>query len=125
MTMHLVRPYLSTTRYNIKKPKLTPNDIEARKEHEKFLKKMGVGRKHSWRFTKPAPEPKKPTIKVEDEIQCSNRIGGKGGFKRSFQEEQERLEISRKFPVGPAYNKGGYQVLSLEDCKDPSTGKRR
>ncbi len=45
MTMHLVRPYLSTTRYNIQKPKLKQKDIEARKEHEKFLKKMGAGEK--------------------------------------------------------------------------------
>jgi len=122
MTMHLVKPWLSTTRYNIKKPKLTKKDIEARKEHEKFLKQMGVGRKHSWRFTKPEPLPKKPVVTVQEEVKLSNKIGGYGGFKRSFQEEQDRLEVSRKFPVGPAYNKGGYQVLSLEDS---STGKRR
>ena len=125
MTMHLVKPWLYTTRYNIKKPKLTKKDIEARKEHEKFLKQMGVGRKHSWRFTKPEPLPKKPVVTVQEEVKLSNKIGGYGGFKRSFQEEQDRLEVSRKFPVGPAYNKGGYQVLSLEDSKDPSTGKRR
>ena len=44
MTMHLVKPYLSTTRYNIKKPKLSPKDIKAKKEHEKFLRQMGVGK---------------------------------------------------------------------------------
>ena len=124
MTMHLVRPWLSTTRYNIKKPKLTKKDIEARKEHEKFLKQRGVGRKHSWRFTKPAPEPIKPVIQVDD-VKLSNKIGGGGGFKRSFQEEQDRLEVSKQFDIGPAYNKGPYQVLSREDSKDPSTGKRR
>ena len=124
MTMHLVRPYLSTTRYNIKKPKLTPKDIEARKEHEKFLKKMGVGRKHSWRFTKPTPETPKPVEHIE-EAKLSNRIGGRGGYKRSFEEQRDRLEVSKQFDIGPAYNKGPYQVLSREDSKDPSTGKRR
>ena len=124
MTMHLVRPYLSTTRYNIKQPKLTPKDIEARKEHEKFLKKMGVGRKHSWRFTKPTPEPHKPVEHIE-EHKLSNRIGGRGGYKRSFEEQRDRLEVSKQFDIGPAYNKGPYQVLSREDSKDPSTGKRR
>lgn len=124
MTMHLVRPYLSTTRYNIKKPKLTPKDIEARKEHEKFLKKMGVGRKHSWRFTKPTPETPKPVEHIE-EAKLSNRIGGRGGYKRSFEEQRDRLEVSKQFSIGPAYNKGPYQVLSREDSKDPSTGKRR
>ena len=124
MTMHLVRPYLSTTRYNIKKPKLTPKDIEAIKEHEKFLKKMGVGRKHSWRFTKPTPETPKPVEHIE-EAKLSNRIGGRGGYKRSFEEQRDRLEVSKQFDIGPAYNKGPYQVLSREDSKDPSTGKRR
>ena len=124
MTMHLVRPYLSTTRYNIKKPKLTPKDIEARKEHEKFLKKMGVGRKHSWRFTKPTPEAHKPVERIE-EYKLSNKIGGRGGYKRSFEEQRDRLEVSKQFDIGPAYNKGPYQVLSREDSKDPSTGKRR
>tara|TARA_A100001391_G_scaffold51806_1_gene31799 strand:- start:21937 stop:22311 length:375 start_codon:yes stop_codon:yes gene_type:complete len=124
MTMHLVRPYLSTTRYNIRKPKLTAKDIEARKEHEKFLKKMGVGRKHSWRFTKPATEPTKPVEYIE-EHKLSNRIGGGGGYKRSFEEQRDRLEVSKQFDIGPAYNKGPYQVLSREDSKDPSTGKRR
>ena len=124
MTMHLVRPYLSTSRYNIKKPKLTPKDIEARKEHEKFLKKMGVGRKHSWRFTKPTPEAHKPVEHIE-EHKLSNRIGGRGGYKRSFEEQRDRLEVSKQFSIGPAYNKGPYQVLSREDSKDPSTGKRR
>ena len=124
MTMHLVRPYLSTTRYNIRKPKLTAKDIEARKEHEKFLKKMGVGRKHSWRFTKPATEPTKPVEHIE-EHKLSNRIGGGGGYKRSFEEQRDRLEVSKQFDIVPAYNKGPYQVLSREDSKDPSTGKRR
>ena len=120
--MHLVKPYLSTTRYNIKKPKLKKKDIEARKEHEKFLKEMGVGRKHSWRFTKPVAEQSRPAVRVED-YKLSNKIGG--GFKRSYQEQQDRYEVSSQYSIGPAYNKGGYQVLSKEDQKDPATGKRR
>ena len=28
-----------------------------------------------------------------------------------------RLEISRKFTIAPAYNKGAYQVISREDVK--------
>lgn len=122
MTMHLVKPYLSTTRYNIKKPKLKKKDVEARKEHEKFLKEMGVGRKHSWRFTEPVAEQSRPAVRVED-YKLSNKIGG--GFKRSYQEQQDRYEVSSQYSIGPAYNKGGYQVLSKEDQKDPATGKRR
>ena len=85
---------------------------------------MGVGRKHSWRFTKPTPEAHKPVERIE-EYKLSNKIGGRGGYKRSFEEQRDRLEVSKQFDIGPAYNKGPYQVLSREDSKDPSTGKRR
>ena len=47
------------------------------------------------------------------------------GYKRSFQEQQDRYEVSSQYSIGPAYNKGGYQVLSKADQKDPATGKRR
>ena len=29
-----------------------------------------------------------------------------------------KLEISRKFTIAPAYNKGGYQVIGKNDIKD-------
>ena len=29
-----------------------------------------------------------------------------------------KLEISRKFTIAPAYNKGGYQVISKDCIKD-------
>ena len=29
-----------------------------------------------------------------------------------------KLEISRKFTIAPAYNKGGYQVICKNDIKD-------
>ena len=42
MSMHLVGPYLTTTRYNSKKKKLNARQQKAQTEHEKWLKKMGV-----------------------------------------------------------------------------------
>ena len=43
--MHLERPYLSTTRYNSRKKKSRSKKLEAaHKEHEEWLKKMGVGK---------------------------------------------------------------------------------
>ena len=59
-----------------------------------------------------------------DNVKLSNKITG-GGYKRSFQEQQDRYEVSSQYSIGPAYNKGGYQVLSKADQKDPATGKRR
>tara|TARA_A100000172_G_scaffold78496_1_gene64166 strand:- start:1148 stop:1510 length:363 start_codon:yes stop_codon:yes gene_type:complete len=120
MTMHLVKPYLSTTRYNIRKPKLSPRDIKAKKEHEKFLRQMGVGKSIGTESVAEMPTYSRPV----DDVKLSNKITG-GGYKRSFQEQQDRYEVSSQYSIGPAYNKGGYQVLSKEDQKDPATGKRR
>ena len=119
MTMHLVKPYLSTTRYNIKKPKLKPKDIQAKKEHEKFLRQMGVGRSIGVESVVERPK----YTKDQSGPKLSNKIGG--GYKRSYQEQQDRYEVSSQYSIGPAYNKGGYQVLSKADQKDPATGKRR
>ena len=120
MTMHLVKPYLSTTRYNIKKPKLKPKDIQAKKEDEKFLRQMGVGKSVDVESVAEMPTYSRPV----DDVKLSNKITG-GGYKRSFQEQQDRYEVSSQYSIGPAYNKGGYQVLSKADQKDPATGKRR
>ena len=88
MTMHLVKPYLSTTRYNIKKPKLTPKDIKAKKEHEKFLRQMGVGRSIDV-----GSVAEMPTYKSEDRgPKLSNKVGN--GFKRSYEEQQDRYAVS-------------------------------
>ena len=44
MTMHLMGPYMTTTRYNNskKKSKKTQSQIQAEQAHEKYLRKMGV-----------------------------------------------------------------------------------
>lgn len=45
MSMHLEKVYVTTTRYNHKhKLSKTKRLVEAQKEHEKFLEKMGVGK---------------------------------------------------------------------------------
>lgn len=45
MSMHLVGPYLTTTKYNSKKKTSKSKKLEAAKaEHEAWLKKMGVGK---------------------------------------------------------------------------------
>ena len=45
MSMHLEKVYVTTTRYNGKhKVSQTKRLAEAKKEHEKFLEKMGVGK---------------------------------------------------------------------------------
>ena len=78
MTMHLVKPYLSTTRYNIRKPKLSPKDIKAKKEHEKFLRQMGVCKSVGTESVAETPTYSRPV----DDVKLSNKITG-GGYKRS------------------------------------------
>jgi hypothetical protein len=40
-------------------------------------------------------------------------------------DESYKLDISSQYVIGQAYNKGGFQVLSKVEQKDPATGKRR
>ena len=44
MTMHLLGPWMTTTKYNCKKNKRTPGEreLQSRAEHDKWLKKMGA-----------------------------------------------------------------------------------
>jgi hypothetical protein len=45
MSMHLVGPYLTTTKYNSKRKVSQTKKLKAaQEEHEQFLKKMGVGK---------------------------------------------------------------------------------
>ena len=39
--------------------------------------------------------------------------------------ENYKLDVSDRYVVGQAYNKGGLQVLSKKEQSDPATGKRR
>lgn len=46
MTMHLVGPHMTTTKYNRKKkPSKNKRLAKAQAEHEKFLESMGVGKR--------------------------------------------------------------------------------
>lgn len=51
-----------------------------------------------------------------------NVIPSNGGQQRGWQEQAERLEISKQYSIVPAYNKGPYMVVSKEDLK--TAGKK-
>ena len=42
MSMHLVGPYMTTTKYNRKKKKPNAKQLRAQEDHDKWLTKMGV-----------------------------------------------------------------------------------
>tara|TARA_B110000858_G_scaffold153891_1_gene175481 strand:+ start:64 stop:339 length:276 start_codon:yes stop_codon:yes gene_type:complete len=86
------------------------------REHEKFLKKMGVSSEPVAR--EPAP------------------LNLEGGSKQLPEKKIQDMDwspcpkkntptLSGDYIVGQAYNKGNYQVLSKRDAADESTGKRR
>ena len=45
--------------------------------------------------------------------------------KKKGVDTRTKLRYSSRYVIGQAYNKGGIQVLSSNETKDPSTGKRR
>ena len=111
--MHLMPVYYSTTSTRRrKKKKKTASVLEAERQHEKLLKKMGVKRSVA-------------------QSGSASALGAEGqGFKSSH---SDQLPLSNDIPVGvtpkrkihkhnftiaPAYNKGAYQVISKKDIKD-------
>ena len=84
------------------------------KEHEKWLKSMGIDK--PW---KPKSEPLKISGEKNSERYQSVGSGIGNGFVKTTS------AISGDYIVGQAYNKGNLVVLSKEDAKDESTGKRR
>ena len=104
--------YSTTSTRRRKKKKKTASVLEAERQHEKFLKKMGIKRSVA-------------------QSGSASALGAEGqGFKSSH---SDQLPLSNDIPVGvtpkrkihkhnftiaPAYNKGAYQVISKKDIKD-------
>lgn len=115
--MHLLPIYYSTTSQKKRKSrKVTASMQKALDDHEKYLAKVGYrGKSYSISVT---PSPKIPTIPQEPKIpSVGEGIGN--GFKKTTP------VYNGNAIIGQAYNKGGLQVLSASEAKDPSTGKRR
>ena len=69
------------------------------------------------------PEGRKFESYHSDQIPLSNKIVHIKSNK--MVDTETKLLYSSRYVVGQAYNKGGIQVLSRNETKDPSTGKRR
>jgi len=117
--MHLLPIYYTTTNHKSKrkKPRKMTKSMEASlKEHDKFLKKMGVSSKPIAREPAPLklerPANQLPQKKIQD-------------MDWSPCPKKKNNTVSGDFVVGQAYNKGNYQVLSKKEAADSETGKRR
>lgn len=122
MSMHLVGPYMTTTKYNSKGKKV-PNSERERKaklEHEAWLRKRGLH---------PDQKAKNPIKKAEinripdyradlrNSVPLSNAVGN--GFKNGVMENlhKEKPEVQKEIlakasRVMPLYNKGGLQYCT-------------
>ena len=100
-----------------KKPK--KSYLLALLDHIKFLKSLGFKidskGKMKRRFKKPAPLAHSvEQLICNQQVICSNQIGGT----TTVPSDNWRLRESKKFTVAPAYNKGGYQVISKDNIKN-------
>ena len=100
-----------------KKPK--KSYLTALMNHIKFLKSLGFKidskGKMKRRFKKPAPLAHSvEQLICNQQVICSNQIGGT----TTVPSDNWRLRESKKFTVAPAYNKGGYQVISKDNIKN-------
>lgn len=128
MSMHLVGPYLTTTRYNGKK-KLNAKAQRAKDEHAAWLRKQGLHPDQLTRRLKDVKVEKKPLHTIDERIlpALSNKVGN--GIKndiwekiRKGEEKPETVaEIEAKAKrIAIAYNKGAYQYMGdgKENFKD-------
>ena len=115
---------------SIKKKKLTETKslLKARSEHRKFLISKGIDpdRKVNRKDFKVVPNWWETPIETSaplahsveqlicnQQVVCSNRTRGTTTLADNW-----RLREGKKFTIAPAYNKGGYQVISSNNIKD-------
>ena len=111
--MGLMPVYYTTTKLSGRR-KSSVRERRLRDDHEKWLKTMGIDK--PWK-PKSEPLPLARAKKTERYQSVGDGIGN--GFVKTTS------AISGDYIVGQAYNKGNLVVLSKEDAKDESTGKRR
>lgn len=85
MSMHLVGPHMTTTRYNRKSKKPNKRLARAQAEHEAWLEKMGVGKNRDAlydRWGKRQGLNERPDLKVEPNVKTSDSIPANGSSKK-------------------------------------------
>ena len=111
--MGLMPVYYTTTKLSGRKKSSVRNQ-RLNADHEKWLRSMGIDKPWKPKSEKLAFE---RATRSERYRSVGNGIGN--GFVKTTS------AISGEYIVGQAYNKGNLVVLSKEDAKDESTGKRR
>ena len=138
--MHILPPHINNIGNTKKKP--SAKQQKSKKEHDAYLRKMGVhpdqlALKNS--VKKSAPKP--VVRKIDTGLPCSNTFVPAGEkrsvfdneWKNTYQDnpemaERERIALAeaqaKKARVMPLFNKGGLQVIT-DGLKMTELGKRR
>ena len=100
-----------------KKP--TKGYLSALLQHIKFLRSLGfkIDSKGKIKTKRKKSAPLAHSVEqliCNQQVICSNQIGGT----TTIPANNWRLKESKKFTIAPAYNKGGYQVISKENIKN-------
>ena len=111
--MSLMPIYFTTTKLSGKR-KSSVRERRLRDDHEKWLKTMGIDK--PWK-------PKRGPLKLASEKSRSTYESVGEGIGNGF--VMTTSTLSGDYIIGQAYNKGNLVVLSKEDAKDETTGKRR
>jgi hypothetical protein len=119
--MHLVGPYMTTTRYSSKKKKSNSRRVaEAEAKHNSWLEKQGLTPnqiKLKKAFVGNVRINTKPDLTTSNPYQLSNSVGN--GYKKGIMESlhKEAPEVQKEIMLkaartAPAYSKGGYQYIT-------------
>ena len=111
--MGLMPIYYTTTKMSGKRKSSVRNQ-RLNREHEKWLRGMGIDK--PWK-----PKRERLAIPAAKKSERYQSVGD--GIGNGFVKTTSTL--SGDYIIGQAYNKGNLVVLSKDDAKDESTGKRR
>ena len=95
----------------------------ALKKYIKYLKSLGLKVDSEGKIKKRYTFERKTFVAAAavaqqvEQLICNQKVGGSIPFGGTKPVNNWRLEESRKFTIAPAYNKGGYQVISKENVK--------
>lgn len=134
MSMHLVGPYLTTTKYNNKKKKSKSKKLaQATAEHEKWLMERGLhpSQRSLQKAFKGKVKISVPDLKVEENAPLSNKIDGNGlarGVMVNLHKESPEVQaaiLEKASRVDLAYNKGPLMLMGKSDDPTKSGSKSR
>lgn len=123
--MQLMKPYFNSNGSN--KPKPSAKQIQAKMEHEAWLRRNGV---HPDQLTKAKTGSYKPSYKAE-KVELGNTIvdGGRvRGIMANLHKEPKHVQneiMAKAASVTPLYNKGGYAVAVKSDGNCLGSSSRR